>query len=277
VAGVPANDVLLIRRNWSGTNQGATCYQIRYSLAMVDRCPKQTSPSDAHETPGLGRPELLKVLESASKLQQVVPDAVLVGRSAAALWANHRESNDHDHVISDLAERFEAVLDAVEATEGWVTNRASPGKIILGELGGIESGVRQLIRRVPLEVVEVELPSGHRLRVPTPDEVLRVKGYLIVRRNQTRDFLDVAALSARCGIVHSALVLAAIDDFYADQRGPEAAGVATQLVRQLADPRPKDRLSAAQLRRYKGLDERWGDWNAVTEVCQSLAVAMVRS
>ncbi|MGI8752549.1 MAG: hypothetical protein ACR2MN_09595 [Acidimicrobiales bacterium] len=216
-------------------------------------------------------------MESASRLQKVIPDAVLVGGSAAALWANHRASYDHDHVIPDLAERFEVVLDAVEATEGWITNRVSPGKVILDELGGIESGVRQLIRRMPLEVAEVELPSGHRLRVPTPDETLRVKGYLIVRRNQTRDFLDVAALADRYGVPRSALVLAHIDDFYADQRGPEAAGVATQLARQLADPQPRDHLSAAQLGRYKGLDPRWADWNTVRGVCQSLAVAMVRS
>ena len=32
-------------------------------------------------------PELLAVLESASRLQQMVPDAVLVGGSAAALYA----------------------------------------------------------------------------------------------------------------------------------------------------------------------------------------------
>jgi hypothetical protein len=62
------------------------------------------------------------------------------------------------------------VLDAIEATDGWVTNRVTPGKIILGELGDIESGVRQLIRNRPLEVAEVTLPSGHVLRVPTADE-----------------------------------------------------------------------------------------------------------
>ncbi len=237
----------------------------------------QHAEEHAPELPGLGRPELVRVLESASRLQRVVPDAVLVGGSAAALWANHRESYDHDHVISDLAERFDVVLGAIEGTDGWVTNRVSPGKVILGELGGIETGVRQLIRRVPLEVVEVELPSGHRLRVPSADETLRVKGYLIVRRNQTRDFIDVAALSDRYGIVHSALVLARIDDFYADQRGPGVAGVATQLALQLADPEPKDPLSAAQLRRYKGLDERWTNWATVVGVCQSVAVAMVRA
>jgi hypothetical protein len=226
--------------------------------------------------PGLGRPELVRVLESAARLQQVVPDAVLVGGSAAALWANHRSSYDHDHVLADLGGRFDAVLDAIEATDGWVTNRVSPGKIILGELGDIESGVRQLIRNRPLEVTEVALPSGHVLRVPTPDEILRIKGYLVVRRNQVRDYLDVAALSDRYGISHSADVLSHIDLYYSDQRGPGPEGVATQLARQLADPRPADVRTIQQLGQYKGLDARWTDWPDVTEVCRSVAVEMVQ-
>ena len=223
----------------------------------------------------MSRRELVQVLESAAQLQQVVPDAVLVGGSAAALWADHRVSGDHDHVVADLAERFDVVLGAVEGTAGWVTNRVVPGKVILGELGGIESGIRQLIRRRPLEVTEVKLPSGHALRVPTPDETLRVKGFLIVRRNQTRDYLDVAALSERYGLEHAARVLADIDDYYADQRGPQAAGVATQLAVQLADPRPKDRLSAEQLRHYKSLAARWADWEEVKRVCRAIAALMV--
>jgi hypothetical protein len=228
------------------------------------------------EAPGLARPELVRVLESAPRLQEVVPDAVLVGGSAAALWANHRFSNDHDHVLQDLSDRFDAVLEAIEATDGWVTNRVTPGKVILGELGDIESGVRQLIRNRPLEVVEVELPSGHVLRVPTPDETLRIKGYLIVRRNQVRDYLDVAALSDRYGITHAADVLRHIDAYYSDQRGPESEGVATQLARQLADPTPADVRIIGQLGRYKGLDARWTDWRNVTDVCLSLAVEMVQ-
>jgi len=211
------------------------------------------SESDA---PGLARPELVRVLESAARLQKVVPDAVLVGGSAAALWANHRFSYDHDHVLQDLSDRFDAVLEAIEATDGWVTNRVTPGKIILGEL--------------------VELPSGHVLRVPTPDETLRIKGYLIVRRNQVRDYLDVAALSDRYGIAHAADVLRHIDAYYSDQRGPEAEGVATQLARQLADPKPADARTIDQLGRYKGLDARWTNWENVTDVCRSLAVEMVQ-
>jgi len=231
---------------------------------------------DADVTPGLSRPDLVRVLESAARLQTVVPDAVLVGGSATAPWASHRMSLDHDHVLADLNARFDAVLEAVEATEGWVTNRVTPGKIILGELGDIESGVRQLIRNRPLEVTEVELPSGHKLRVPTPDETLRIKGYLIVRRNQVRDYLDVAALSDRYGIPHSGQVLARIDQYYTDQRGPGAEGVATQLARQLADPRPADQRTIGQLGSYKDLDVRWTAWETVVGVCRAVAEEMTR-
>ena len=112
-----------------------------------------------------------------------MPDAVLVGGSAAAWYAHHRDSVIHDHVLADLRERFDLVLEAIERTEGWVTNRVTPGKIILGALGGIEAGVRQMIRTRPLEVAEVELPTGRRLRVPTFDEILRVTAFLISMAN----------------------------------------------------------------------------------------------
>ncbi len=238
--------------------------------------PPDAADRDEHGTslPGIGRPELLRVLESAARLQEVVPDAVLVGGSAAALWANHRASFHHDHVLADLGSRFDAVLEAVEGTDGWVTNQVTPGKIILGELGQIESGVRQLIRSRPLEVAEITLPSGQSLRVPTPDEVLRIKGYLVVRRNQVRDYLDVAALADRLGIPHAANMLGRIDSYYADQRGPGLEGVATQLARQLADPRPADSRTTRQLSQYKDLDVRWTDWKNVTDVCRSLAAEM---
>ncbi len=219
-------------------------------------------------------PTLADVLESAARLQEVVPDAILVGGSAAAWYAHHRDSFDHDHVLADLRERFDLVLEAIERTDGWVTNRVTPGKIILGELGDIEAGVRQLIRRRPLEVAEVELPTGRRLRVPTFDEIVRVKAFLIVRRNQTRDFLDVAALADRAGLGHAARVLADMDAFYADQRG-YGDGVASQVARQLAEPRPADARTTRELHRYKRLDPRWHDWKAVVATCAAVAESMV--
>jgi len=53
-------------------------------------------------------------------------------------------------------------------------------------------------------------------------------------------------------------------------------GVATQLARQLAVPKPVDTRTIAQLGQYKGLDARWTDWKSVTDVCRSVAVEMVQ-
>src|SRR6266851_815689 len=172
---------------------------------MAEWLPDQGSASE-HSLADAS-PELMAVLESASRLQQLVPDAILVGGSAAALYAGHRDSYDHDHVLADLRDRFDVVLEALESEGEWVTNRVVPGKVILGRLGDIEAGVRQMIRTRPLETTQVTLPSGRALTVPTAEETLRVKGFLIVRRNQTRDYLDVAALADRYGLDEAAPVL----------------------------------------------------------------------
>jgi hypothetical protein len=220
-------------------------------------------------------PQFLAVLESAARLQRLVPDAVVVGGTAAALYADHRLSTDHDHVLADLADRFEMVLDAVEADGGWATSRLTPGKVILGNLDGIEAGVRQMRRTVPLETATIRLPSGSELTVPTEDETLRIKGFLVVRRNQTRDFLDVAALADHAGIERGAAVLARIDDYYADQND-SADGVATQLVRQLSDPQPADSSTKRQLARYKRLRTRWTQWDEIRRTLAAVADEMTR-
>lgn len=228
---------------------------------------------------GRKRQRLARVLESAARLQELVPDAVLVGGTAAALYADHRESFDRDHVLADLAQRFDAVLEALESDGEWVTNRVTPGRIILGELGGIEAGVRQSIRRRPLETARVELPSGARLTVPTLAEALRVKAFLVVRRNRTRDYLDVVALADRMGVEDAdiaATTLRAIDDYYADQHG-EGDGVASQLARQLAEPRPADPSTTRELHRYRDLDPRWHEWGVVSAASRRLAAAMVEA
>jgi len=222
--------------------------------------------------PTLG-PDLLRVLESAAVLRQRVPDAVLVGGTAAALHAGHRASFDHDHVVADLRDRFELVLDALEREGDWVTNRVTPGKIILGELGDIEAGVRQLIRSVPLEAEEITLPSGRAVRVPTLPEILRIKAFLIVKRNQVRDYLDVVALASRCGFGEAAKALVEIDRYYTDP-AQDGTPVADQLIRQLAEPRPRDARVTARLRDYKALAPRWQDWDAVVEACRHLALRM---
>lgn len=217
--------------------------------------------------------DLVDVLESAARLQELLPEAVLVGGSAAALYAAHRASYDHDHVVADLRDRFDLVLEALEREGEWVFNRVTPGKVILGQLGEIEAGVRQLIRTVPLEVRDVLLPSGRRVRVPTAQEALRVKAFLIVKRNQTRDYLDVAALSERHGPGPAARTLSVIDRYYTD---PATGGtaVADQVIRQLSQPRPKDSRTPRQLAGYKALNPRWHDWDSVTKVLADVADRM---
>jgi hypothetical protein len=220
------------------------------------------------------KPALEDVLEKAARLQQLVPGAVLVGGSAAALHAHHRESLDHDHVVADLEQRFDSILENLEALGDWSMTKAQPGKIILGELGGIETGVRQLLRSRPLETAEVEV-RGKPLVVPTIAEILRIKAWLTLSRNQTRDYLDIAALADRMGLDEAASALREIDTYYADlNERPEA--VATQLVKQLADPRPRDAEITSQLTNYKSLDPRWHDWETVKATLADLAERMVR-
>lgn len=221
-------------------------------------------------------PALLGVLESAARLQRVVPDAVLVGGSAAALHAGHRISFDHDHVIADLAARYETVLEAVETTDGWATSvRASkPPMTIMGELGGVEAGLRQLRRSVPLEVEQEQLPSGSVVTVPTAHEALRVKAYLVLQRNQVRDYLHVAALADLLGVDAAAQVLTRIDDYY-DDRDSDHESVASALVERLSSPSPRDTRTLRSLPEYKGLAKRWHDWRAVVAQCQQIADAML--
>jgi hypothetical protein len=219
-------------------------------------------------------PSLEDVLERAAQLQELVPGAVLVGGSAAALYAHHRQSFDHDHVVADLAERFDTILEHLEALGDWSMTRAQPGKIILGELGGIETGVRQLLRSRPLESAEIDV-RGKRLVIPTAAEILRIKAWLALSRNQTRDYLDIAALAERIGLDEAATVLADIDAYYADIN-PRPEAVATQLVRQLADPRPRDAEVTTQLASYKKLDQRWHNWSTVKTVLADLAERMTR-
>ena len=220
------------------------------------------------------QPSFDEVLRSAARLQRIVPDAVLVGGSAAALHAQHRISTDHDHVLADLADRYDAVLGALEADPEWVLNRAVPGKILLGSLGDIEVGIRQLIRKRPLETQVVDLPGGETVVAPTPEETLRSKAYLLVKRNQTRDYIDVVALADRFGTQWASDTLADIDAYY-DEGHPGENVVAAQVLRQLGCPRPADSRTTTNLRRYKNLDPKWQSWDEVVSQCHRVADAML--
>jgi hypothetical protein len=211
-------------------------------------------------------PEWEQVLSSAARLHRILPEAVLVGGTASALYARHRLSTDADHVLTDLRDRFDQVLAQLESVAGWKTARVQRPVQILGSLDGIETGVRQLLRDAPLETTQVEW-RGQTLTVPTLAEILRIKGVLILRRNATRDYLDFVALADRMGGEKVADALRPFDRLYPQPNGESAL---QQLQIQLANPLPYD-LEEMNLTEYKHLDPRWHNWQAVKAVCVDCA------
>ena len=216
--------------------------------------------------PSTPLPEWEALLSSAAHLQRIVPEAVLVGGTAAASFAHHRVSMDHDHTLTDLRSRFDAVLAKLESVAGWKTARVRRPVLILGSLDGIETGVRQLIRETPLETETVEI-AGERLTVPTRAEMLRIKAVLIVRRNATRDYLDFVAMSELIGREATVTALENFDRLYPQ---PNGQSVRQQLQVQLANPLPYD-LEETNLAEYKKLRPEYQDWSVVSAKCREIA------
>jgi hypothetical protein len=208
------------------------------------------------------------VLASLCHFQSVLPDAVFVGGTASALYAGHRFSFDHDHVLPELRERFDAVLAQLEAVCGWQTARIQRPVLILGSLDGVETGVRPLRRTRPLETTMMRV-AGHDITVPTLPEVLRIKAFLCLERNATRDYLDLAALAWHMGIEAAGQALWCMDELYPQKNGDPWA-VRTQLVIQLAAPPPYD-FEGDDLSEYKGVRPPFNRWSHIAEVCGKLS------
>jgi len=214
-------------------------------------------------------PEWDALIASAAHLQKIIPDAVLVGGTAAASYAHHRVSMDHDHALGDLRTRFDGILAELESVAGRKTARVKRPALILGSLDGIETGIRQLIRETPLETAQVEV-NGVTLTLPTREEMLRIKAVLVLKRNATRDYLDFAALSDLLGEAGTIRAMMRFDALYPQ---PNGASAIQQLQIQLANPMPFD-LDDTDLAEYKLLDPKWQDWNTVKTVCASLSLAL---
>jgi hypothetical protein len=214
-----------------------------------------------------------RLLSHAALLQAKIPSAVLVGGTAAALHAHHRVSFDHDHVMGDLARHYDSAIAALESIVGWRTGRRVRGKLVLGKIDGIEAGLRNRRRSAPLATAIVTLPSGRRLKLPTVEEMLRIKAFLIVERNAARDYLDVAALADHLGLRKSAEALDRMNELYAEFAG-EGGSMLSSVVVKLAKPDPYD-LTTIDLKEYKGIVAPWNDWRAVESQCRSLAVALL--
>jgi RND superfamily putative drug exporter len=125
-------------------------------------------------------------------------------------------------------------------------------------------------RRKPMETTNVLLPTGDRLQIPTGAETLRLKSYLIMCRNSTRDFTEFADLIDSMETQTAAEVLARMDRYYSGQRSRRHP-VATQLVRRLADPHPSDADDVAAA----ADPDAGAEWERVRKRCLSVAVAML--
>jgi hypothetical protein len=199
-------------------------------------------------------PDWERLLSAERHLQHLVPGAILVGGTAAALHAGHRVSMDADHVLADLRDRFDDVLAALEVVAGWRTDRVQRPVLILGQLDGILTGIRQLRRTVPLETEEID-----GVRVPTLAEMARIKAWLLVTRHTTRDYLDTVVLFERLAEHGVAAALRPFDDIY---RQPGTASPLAELGERLAAAAPKD-VGEIDLRSYRALRPPWNDWQHV--------------
>jgi hypothetical protein len=198
-------------------------------------------------------PEWDALLAAMRRLQHVIPGSVLVGGTAAAVHAGHRLSLDGDHVLANLRERFEAVLEILEATPGWRTERVQRPVMILGQIDGHLAGVRQLRRPRPLET---ESLLG--LTVPTLEEMARVKGWMLLNRDTTRDYLDTVVLLEKLGEPRVAPAFAPFDSIY--ERGPRGGPPLVELVECLAAAGPQDRATI-ELGSYRGVSPPWTQWS----------------
>jgi hypothetical protein len=99
--------------------------------------------------------------------------------------------------------------------------------------------------------------------LPTFAEMLRIKGYLFVRRNATRDLVYFVALADRLiELEGDGALKEALRNL--DRMCPQSnnQSVTRQLALQLAEPKPMD-LRRGNLEQYRVLNDRYRTWDQV--------------
>jgi RND superfamily putative drug exporter len=255
---------------------------------------------DDISAPAVPSADLRIVLKSAARLKHLVPDAITVADPLAFTGCG-RIGGLREHVKGgdDPATHELAVAGTGPGSNGHAkarkfvgglshrngVGRAAPravrpvhpvtlwrGRLSVA-LDALETEAEtdqpSFERRSPVETTHVQLPTGDRLQIPTGAETLRLKGYLIMSRNSSRDYAEFAELVDTMEAETAALVLAGMDRYYCSQ-SPRRQWIATQLVRRLADPLPWDLDGDS----WPGPDAK-ADWEEVRQRCLSVAVAML--
>lgn len=201
--------------------------------------------------------------------QRLVNGGVAVGGTAAAIYAGHRLSLDTDHLLMNLRQTFDVVLEALSDAPEWKTARLSRPVLILGSINDIEVGYRQARRSMPIETRTVSTPYGE-LVIPTLDEMLGMKAYLAYSRNKVRDYLDFAALT-ECTSEEAVLgSLMKLDERYGEL---QTNSVQLEVARTLASPQPED-FSDINLSHYKALAPQWHEWARTEQICRRYGILL---
>jgi RND superfamily putative drug exporter len=268
-------------------------------LPTVDLGDVVMIPDDI-SAPAVPGADLRIVLKSAARLKNLVPDAITVADPLAFIGCGRNgELRGRVKGGDDAAAHRLAVAGTAAGTNGHSVarkvvgglshrngaGRAAPrtarpvhpvtlwrGRLSVA-LDALETEAEteepRFERRSPVETTHVQLPTGDRLQIPTGAETLRLKGYLIMSRNSSRDYAEFAELVDTMEAETAAVVLAGMDRYYCSQ-SPRRQWIATQLVRRLADPHPSDLDDD----RWPGSDSK-ADWEEIRQRCLSVAVAML--
>lgn len=250
--------------------------------------------------PAVPGADLRIVLKAAARLKSLVPDAITVADPLAFTGCGRNgELRARIRGGDDAGTRQLVVVETPTGTNGHSVarkfvgglshrngaGRAAPravravhpvtlwrGRLSVA-LDALETEAEadqpQFERRSPVETTHVQLPTGDRLQIPTGAETLRLKGYLIMSRNSSRDYAEFADLVDTMEAETAAVVLAGMDRYYSGQ-SPRRQWIASQLVRRLADPHPSDLDDDG----WPESDAR-ADWDGVRQRCLSVAVAML--
>ncbi len=276
-------------------------------LPQVDRGDIMVIPDDISAVIAPNA-DLRVALKSAAKLKHLAPDAIFVADPLAFTGCGRngnasREAHDAQEQAWDGDQTAPLPADPTDATTGtnghsaarnpvagpaphngrasaipWADRSVHPVTLWRGRLSvaidALEIKADKAVqpkyeRRSPVETTNVQLPTGDRLLIPTGAETLRLKGYLIMCRNSSRDYAEFADMVDTLEPETAAVVLAGMDTYYCCQP-PRRQWIATQLVRRLADPHPSDFS-----------DDQWSEpdakaeWDEVRQRCLSVAVAML--
>lgn len=210
-----------------------------------------------------------EIIIAGIKAQELIEGSIVVGGTAAALYAEHRISRDTDHLLMSLKENFDEVLEKLSQSPEWKLARTKKPVLILGSINEVEVGFRQSKRTKQIETTEIETDYG-KIVVPTLDELIGMKAYLAYSRNATRDYLDFAALS-ECMTEREVLdSLLKLDERYGDL---QTGSVGLEVAKALTEAEPFD-LDAIGLSKYKTLASGWQNWSKIEETCNRFGVLL---